>query len=162
MANFLSFFTIQSNIFAAGVLIAAALSNRFGALRGAATLYIATTGLVYALLLAGLEESLQTTLHWVNFVLHYFTPAAVVADWAIAPARLGGSYVRIIASWLSYPLLYCIYSLIRGALIGWYPYPFINPANGIGTVTLAIVGIAIAEALFATLIIWYGRSRVRL
>ncbi len=66
--NFFSFFTIESNIFASLVFLAAVLPPRrtdsgpFAMMRGAATVYMVTTGIVYALLLSGLEESLQTPL----------------------------------------------------------------------------------------------------
>ena len=31
--------------------------------------------------------------------------------------------------WQSYPLIYLIYTLIRGAIIGAYPYPFLDVAR---------------------------------
>jgi hypothetical protein len=31
--------------------------------------------------------------------------------------------------WLGYPLVYAAYSLIHGAVTGFYPYPFINVSN---------------------------------
>lgn len=65
--NFFSFFTIESNILVAIILLLSSFgtvtfgrSEQFGVLRGAATVYILTTGLIYFLLLRGLEESLQT------------------------------------------------------------------------------------------------------
>ncbi|MCL2061262.1 MAG: Pr6Pr family membrane protein [Firmicutes bacterium] len=30
--------------------------------------------------------------------------------------------------WLIYPFVYFVFSMVRGAIINWYPYPFINPA----------------------------------
>jgi hypothetical protein len=56
VVNFFSFFTIQSNLLAVVTLVAAAFTARLASLRGAVTLYLATTGIVYALLLAGREE----------------------------------------------------------------------------------------------------------
>jgi hypothetical protein len=29
--------------------------------------------------------------------------------------------------WLIYPVLHLVYTLIRGAIVGFYPYPFFNP-----------------------------------
>ena len=57
--NFFSFFTIQSNILAATLLVLTALIRRdersrsFDAVRGAATFYITITFVVFALLLSG-------------------------------------------------------------------------------------------------------------
>ena len=30
-----------------------------------------------------------------------------------------------------YPLFYCIYTMIRGGMTGWYPYPFLD-ADALG------------------------------
>lgn len=134
--NFFSFFTIESNVLAALIFIGigvAYLLGRDGSkltlLRGAATLYMTVTGIVYALLLSGLEESLSTTIPWVNFVLHYLFPFVAFADWFVdRPSRK----VTLQQSlwWLLFPVVYLAYSLTRGALTGWYPYPFLNPDQG--------------------------------
>ncbi|WP_413773227.1 Pr6Pr family membrane protein [Bacillus cereus] len=56
--NFFSYFTIESNILVAVILLLSSLgtatlgrSEQFGVLRGAATVYILTTGRIYFLLL---------------------------------------------------------------------------------------------------------------
>ncbi len=91
--NFFSFFTIQSNILAVGALFLLVLVPRerrtplFDAARSAAVLYIAITGIVFALLLAGLQEELQTTIPWVDFVVHKLMPVVLVADWLVDPPR---------------------------------------------------------------------------
>lgn len=130
--NFFSFFTIQSNLLASAVLLKLALfpkhmSHRFTLVRGGATLYMTMTGIMYALLLSGLDASLQTTLPWVNSVLHYLLPAYMLVDWLIdRPGRLSFKVTRW---WLAYPILYLLYSLVRGHFVSWYPYPFINPTS---------------------------------
>ena len=131
-ANFFSFFTIESNLIGAfGLLVTgiAALRSadidRFALLRGAATLYMTTTGVIYFLLLRGLEASLQTPVPWINVVLHYVMPLALLADWLIAPPKRRITFAQALV-WLLFPLAYVVYSLIRGAVVGWYPYPFLN------------------------------------
>ena len=63
--NFFSFLTIETNILAAGMLALAAVLSRsersrlFDAVRGAIALYISITGVVFALLLSGLQEELD-------------------------------------------------------------------------------------------------------
>ena len=81
LGNFFSYFTVGSNLFAAVVLIAGGLaptprgeSMTFAMLRGAATLYLAITGIVFSLLLAGLEGVEFTAVPWDNIVLHYLMP----------------------------------------------------------------------------------------
>src|SRR5262245_64486328 len=91
--NFFAFFTIQSNILGVAVLSLAAVVPRaarsplFDAVRSGVTLYLLITGVVFALLLAGLQEELQTTIPWVDFVLHKLMPAVVAVDWLVDPPR---------------------------------------------------------------------------
>ena len=92
-ANFFSFFTIQTNLFAIAMLGLVVIvrpperSVLFDAVRGAVTLYITITGVVFALLLAGLQESLDTHIAWVDFTVHKLMPVVLVADWLIDPPR---------------------------------------------------------------------------
>lgn len=168
--NFFSFFTVQSNLFAAVVLLSVAWrgmaagppSSRLDLVRGAAVLYLATTGVVYGLLLAGYQEELQTTIPWVDTVLHRVMPLVMVADWLVDPPRTPIAPRRALV-WLLYPLAYVVYSLIRGPIAGWYPYPFLDPdaAGGYAGVGLYCVGIAVGVAAFAWLTATVGR-RVRL
>ena len=55
-----------------------------------------------------------------------------------------------------FPLLYVTYTLIRGAITGWYPYPFLNPENAgsYGGVAAYAVAIAIAIAIVCFFISW--------
>ena len=156
VVNFFSFFTIESNLLAALVFVITGVTalrstgrNRFALLRGLATLAMTMTGVIYFLLLRGLEASLQTPVPWVNTVLHYVMPLAVLADWFVAPP---GRSVRFgeALRWVLFPAAYVAYGLIRGALTGWYPYPFLNASEqGYGRIALtcavmlvAVVGLA--------------------
>lgn len=155
-SNFFSFFTIESNLLAAIVLLVGALFTLRGKLpkdfdlvRGAATLYMATTGIVFALLLSGLEASLLTAVPWDNTVLHYIMPVALLLDWVIDPPKAKITFKRALV-WLIYPIVYVAYSLIRGGIVGWYPYPFLNPAtNGYVGILVTSIGIT-ATVLFLT------------
>jgi hypothetical protein len=161
--NFFSFFTIQSNILAAAMLALAALVRRdertpgFDAARTAATFYIAITGIVFAALLSGLQEQLDTHDPFANSVLHYVIPAAAALDWLVDPPRhrLG---TAVALGWLAYPLAWFAYTLARGAAVGWYPYPFVDVTqhgygrvlvNGIVFLAAFAVG-ALALARLAT------------
>lgn len=163
LVNFFSFFTIESNILGAIVLLTAGIAGLFGRrafsdfTRGAATVYMATTGVVYALLLSGLENSLQTPIPWVNIVLHYIMPVVICADWLIDRAKT--ITPRKAAWWLVFPLAYVAYSLMRGHIKGWYPYPFLNPTKH-GYVFVAEMSVIIAVGIVAiiALVAWYGRA----
>jgi hypothetical protein len=159
-ANFFSFFTIQSNILAAIVLLAGALvalrgqesSPAWELVHGAAVSYMMTTGIVFAALLAGLPDDLDLTLPWVNFVLHQLMPIVMMVDWLLAPPRQRLSIRRALV-WMAYPVAYCAYSLIRGPIVDWYPYPFLDPDEVGGYLGVAAYAIGIA-VLFVG-IIWF-------
>lgn len=160
--NFFSFFTIQSNLIAAVVLLWAVLARREGTwltvARGAATLYMTVTGVVFALLLANIEVGL--TLPGVDVVLHKIVPVAMVLDWLIAPP-LHKLTLRQVAWWFVYPIAWLIYTLLRGPLVSvqWYPYPFLDPSydGGYGRVGLYVVGILVFSAAISALLAWLVR-----
>lgn len=153
VANFFSFFTIESNILAIALLVLLGIeglrhktAKEHTFFRGGVTLFMTITGIVYTLLLSGNEVSLQTTIPWVNTVLHYIMPVVMLADWLITPPKQSLPFRRA-ALWLLFPLAYLTYSIIRGSVVGWYPYPFINPIeNGWGYVGIMSLVIGIVTA----------------
>jgi hypothetical protein len=165
--NFFSFFTIQSNILAAVVLLLTAIlrveerAEVFDLVRGGVTLYIAITGVVFALLLSGQGEKLDTHLVWVNVVVHYLIPFVVVADWLIDPPRHRAS-LRVAAAWLAYPAAWFAFTLIRGASAHWYPYPFVDVSrHGYGGVLLNAAVLLFAFAAAAAAFVLIGNRRGR-
>ena len=155
VTNFLSFFTIESNIFGVmTVLISAAFlamnkwSVKLDNFRGAATLFMTITGITYFLLLRGIEDQLQTPIPWVNIVLHYAFPIAILIDWFVSPIARKITF-RQTLTWLAFPIAYVTYSLIRGPIAGWYPYPFLDPTTDGGYAKIIIVGIGIATIALA-------------
>jgi len=89
--------------------------------------------------LSGVDVQLQ--LVWVDVVLHKIFPIIVVADWILDPPMTRLT-VRDGLLWLAFPLAWTAVTLVRGALDGWYPYPFLDPANG-GYGQVAITAVAI-------------------
>lgn len=133
-ANFFSYFTIQSNLLAIGIFIASALclltkkyTKTITMLRGANTFNMVVVGIVFTLLLSGLESDL-TAVPWDNTVLHYIIPVAAAIDWLVVSSRVKVTFAQGLV-WIVYPVIYVAYSLIRGRIVGWYPYPFLNPAQ---------------------------------
>ena len=163
--NFFGYFTIQSNIIIAAawavalVLAARGRRNvtRESSFRGAATVYIATTGIVYNTLLTG--AAVSNTVPWSNSVLHQIIPAYAVLDWLLFSdrARLP---MRQVWWWLIYPAVWLVVVLVRGATDGWVPYPFLNPSLGYGVVALYCLGVALFIGLMGVLVV--GMSRLRL
>jgi hypothetical protein len=147
VVNFFSYFTNLSNLFTAAVLLRFAALSWSGRppsptdqqLRGMAVVYMTVVGIVFSILLRDVD--LGTLRPWINVLLHYVMPVAVVADWLLRP----GPAPRDARDWLLVPALplgYLIYLLVRGDIVGWYPYPFLNPAaGGYGSVVLHVIAI---------------------
>lgn len=157
IGNFLSYFTVECNAFAVVVLLWSALAGaertrRLELFRGASTLYMLTTIVVFTVLLSGLDPAKLTAVPWDNTVLHYLMPIGVTLDWLLdRPVRRVG--FRTALPWLGVPLVYVAYSLLRGPLVNWYPYPFLDPADGgYGRVAVVSVGIAVVVAAFTWLV----------
>jgi len=164
-ANFFSYYTVLSNLFAGCVLILSAAQTKvfhryLEILRVISVINMALVGIVFSALLR--DADLGSMLPWVNFVHHYLMPCVVVTDWLIFPprARLGA---RELAIALIFPLAYLIYSLIRGKLVGWYPYPFLDAriVNGTTTVAVYVIGITLVFGIVGTGLIALGNVRRR-
>ena len=163
--NFFGFFTMQSNIILIIVLLVSAgvsfsgkqQTDRLMLIRGCATTYIVITGVLYAILLSGQEGGV--TLAWANSALHVVLPLYAALDWLIFSDRKALPWNKIWVA-LIYPVVWLIVVLIRGATDGWFPYPFLNPAQGYGVVALYCVFITVAAALFASLV--WAASRLNL
>jgi hypothetical protein len=156
--NFFSFFTIDSNIIAALTLVWSAgidkPSARLNAWRGAATVYLATTGVVYALLLSNNTGQEDSTINWVNVVLHQISPVVMVLDWLFNVPKQHMSF-KLVLAWIAFPVIWLVYTLIRGPHAAWYPYPFLDPTTHI-TLTNSngytqVAGYCLGIAAFITL-----------
>jgi len=168
IVNFLSYFTNLSNILAGVIFIFSGLylaqsrnpNAKDDIIRGAATLYMAVTGLVYITLLSG--EDLGLLMPWVNFVTHILAPIVIVSDWLYQPPRTK-LVTKQISWWLIFPAGYLVYTLIRGSIVGWYPYPFLNPATvgGYGGVALYCLAILTAFFVLSWLLMKLGRTLKR-
>ncbi len=153
IVNFFSYFTNLSNIFAAAVLLSGAFSLiqhrdptvRDDIIRGRSVVCMALVGIVFSLLLR--DQDLGSLLPWVNIVLHYVMPVVIVLDWLYQPPKTKLA-LKQAAYWLIFPFLYLVYSIIRGAIIGWYAYPFFDPAKSGGAVGVALYCIAILAMFF--------------
>jgi hypothetical protein len=181
IANFLSFFTIQSNVVAVVTLAIGAIwawttgrdedsePRWFAILLACATTYMLVTGVVYNTLLRNVELPQGVTVPWSNEVLHIVIPLVMLVDLFFAPRRrpLPWRTVWII---VAYPIVWVAYTLVRADLIiapatgdaWWYPYPFLDPngPGGFGGVVVYVVAIAAGIIAFGFFVIWVGRRRL--
>lgn len=163
--NFFSYFTNLSNLFAAGVLLLSAWDASTGRmaahdrLRALSVVNMAIVGIVFSVLLRDVD--LGALRPWINIVVHYVMPCAVVVDWVIQPpaSRFGARQLGLI---LVFPLCYLVYVLLRGAATGWYPYPFLDPAQaaGYGSVAAYALGITATFVVVGALLLAIG-NRLR-
>jgi len=138
-------------------LIASAIASAKGSdikqlalYRGAATLYMVTTGIVFAVLLSGLEAGVLTAVPWDNTVLHYIMPIVLIVDWLVDPPKARIAFKKALV-WMIFPITYVVYTLVRGHYAAWYPYPFLNPDTK-GWLAVAITSVCIAATTVA--LIW--------
>jgi hypothetical protein len=151
VSGLLPYFTIQSNVLYAVVALVAAIRPVRPVVKGAATLYITITGVVYHLLLANSASPFfqgpihRSLLHAVgNQLLHTVVPLLAVVTWVLFDEH-GTLRWRYAVYWLAYPLGYLAFALLRGLVTHTYPYGFVDPTSlGYGGVTLSAVGLGIA------------------
>ena len=129
MVRLFSYFTIESNLLIGGVSVALALDPRrdgqvFRVLRLDALLCIAVTGIVYNTVLRGLVELTGAGMVS-NVMLHVLAPVFAVVVWLWVGPRPRVS-ARTVWWSVVYPIAWLVYTFVRGAATGWYPYPFLD------------------------------------
>jgi hypothetical protein len=172
LTGLLPYFTIQSTIaygaFAAWAVFRGPVTRP--ALKGAVTLYVVITGLVYHLVLTNEasgfampqpDRALPEAIG--NQLLHTVVPLLAVLDWLLFDERGRFRWLHALY-WLAFPLGYLAFALIRGLIIGKYPYPFINVNSlGYSGVAISAVGFAVAFWIlglaFVAIDRWGGRRR---
>ncbi|MFD1712973.1 Pr6Pr family membrane protein [Amnibacterium flavum] len=169
LVNYFSFFTILSNSLSAVFLLIGAwycFTTRvdppwFNLAFAGVTTYMVTTGVVYNLLLRGIELPQGTTLDWSNEILHVWAPLYILVVWVVSPGKRALRWEDIFPI-LGFPLVWVVFTMIRGPLVDWYPYPFLNPAQpgGYGAVFVYIVGIAGFIGIVAAGVVRLSRTRL--
>jgi hypothetical protein len=159
--RFFSYFTIQSNLLAAGTaLTLIANPDRDGrtwrVVRVSAIIGMTVTFVVYMIALRPIVH-LTGIAKLTDIGFHYVAPVMTVAGWLAF-----GPWPRIdtdsLVRHLAWPVSYLIYILVLGAISGWYPYPFIEvPKLGLSRallnsliVTLLLLAVGTACKLLDT------------
>jgi hypothetical protein len=157
--RFLSFFTVLTNAIAVIVLATTALNARNFLARPTAqtavVVYIVIVCVIYTLLLRKLWTP-SGAQELANDLLHYAMPALYLIFWAVFVPKHELRF-RDSVSWLIYPALYVAAMLWRGAVIGQYPYPFLDADKlGYGRVALNIAGLGVVFFGLGLAAIWLG------
>ncbi len=162
--RFFSYFTILTNILVAFCFTSLLLKpkSRPGwffsqpVVLTSVTAYIAFVCIAYNILLRHLwnPEGLQLI---VDELLHVFIPLISVLYWLIFVPKAGLQWKSILP-WTIYPIVYILCVTIRGALSGFYPYPFID-VSGLGyfKVVRNDTGLIVAFSLLSILFVAVGK-----
>lgn len=116
-------------------------------LKGAATIAILVTGVVYHFLLG--DSSVASFFDIDNLIVHYVVPFMFVLDWILFDKRKSYTVLDPL-TWTLIPAIYLVYALIRGAIVGQdnplqYAYFFIDVnIYGYGGVLLWALGLTAA------------------
>jgi len=154
--NVFAFFTIQSNLIVGVTSLLLAIdpnrsSTAFNVFRLTGIVAITITGIVYHSVLRQLFD-LEGWALVADNVLHTIVPVLAVVVWLVLGPRALTSR-RIV--WLSalFPAAWPLFTLIRGEIVGFYPYPFIDVA------TLGYARVLVNSVLVAALYLGVAAER---
>jgi hypothetical protein len=166
VVSYFGFFTVITNLFVAIVCTLPSLPWKPWPLgwlsrptvTGCATTAILLVGIVYHFLLRELWA--PRGLQWlVDLIQHYLVPAGVLSWWIMTEHRSELAWDMPLR-WCSYPFIYLGYVMVRGEIIGSYPYPFIN-AEGIGHLRALLNASGLILAYMALGFMVRGFARIR-
>ena len=157
---YLAFFTVLTNLLVAVTLSAPLLAPRsyWGAMSArpetinGVSVNILLVGIAYNVLLRN-TWSPQGAQWLVDELLHDVIPLLFAGyAWVLSQERLGAFVPRL--AWALWPIAFFAYALVRGAVSGFYPYPFINVTHlGYGGVLVNAIGILLGYFVLSAL--WY-------
>ncbi|MET0725410.1 MAG: Pr6Pr family membrane protein [Leifsonia sp.] len=139
--NFFCYFTIQSAICAVLVLTISgiiAITGRaepvvLSTMRPIVLGYVILAGFVYAGLAIGSQGSVKPVeVTWSDAALHFVTPVLMIIDLIVERvlAKPTGTVPWGAVGWsLPYPSVWLVFTLVRGSMVGWFPYFFLDPAK---------------------------------
>jgi len=165
LVSFFSYFTVITNTLVAVVLTCAVTDRESAARRwflqpwvsSGIAVSIAVVALAYSILLRHLWHP-QGWQFIADELLHDVMPLLFLAYWWLCVPK-GTLRLKHLPLWLIYPLVYFVYALLRGHLLGAYAYPFIDVALlGYPQVFVNAGGILVGFVLIALLFIGLDRG----
>lgn len=169
--NYFSFFTIWTNLMMALALIlpvvaAGTRPGRFAGsepVRAMVTMFAVVVGLIYHFLLHPFWSPQGWSL-FVNLLLHYVMPTAVLLDWMLFTPKGRLGWIDPV-KWLVVPVVYGVWTLIHGFASHWWPYGFLNVdtlgAAAVGTFTGLLIFFLIVGLVIVTIDRVFGRQHRR-
>lgn len=136
-ADFFAYLTIESNVaFTVVAVIGGVVALRSGldhprldAVRVVVLSFVVTAGALFALIVqqSG-ARGVRIDVPWSDIALHFVLPVVAVLEWILAPRSRRVSF-RVLFVIVGYPVVWGILTMIRGPIVGWYPYYFLDPAQ---------------------------------
>jgi hypothetical protein len=164
--NYLSLFSVESNIAVAMVLTVPLLLKggplfqffHATSIRAMVVIYSFMIFMIYDLVLHDLwvAEGIQFVL---NYLLHNAIPLAYIVWWFNFGERGQLKYWHSLP-WLIAPIVYMTITLIRGWYSGFYPYPFIDVDRiGMATVMYNTAGMLFLFWIAGLVLVWIDKRR---
>ena len=164
--HYMSYFTIIINLTVAVLLFfysvmpnsKVALWFKKASVNGALCLYILIVGIIYYALLFPEIKSVGVEL-WVGHFMHAYVPLTYLYLWYFQFRNSNLQYSDSFR-WLSVPCVYFVYLMIRGQIIGKYPYFFVDVEKfGLVKVLGFAVAILCVFLLVGSLLVFVDQKR---
>jgi hypothetical protein len=165
LVRFVSYLTIWSNALVAWSTLTLAVGRDrdtrwWRALRLDAVLVCLGGGIVHFFFLRPILD-LHGASAFADHLLHQVVPLLALTGWLVFGPR-GRAAWSDLGLFLVVPVAWFGYTLLRGAWVHWYPYPFVNvTTRGYGTVLLNAVGVGAIMLLMFLMVLAYERGRAR-
>lgn len=173
--NFFSYFTILSAMLAVVTLLVAAgfalLQPRdpplLGAFRTMVTVYLLVSGIVFGLIaLQASTRDYRLEVPWSDTVLHFVVPLLALIAWTVDAVIAVNPPVpwATVGLVLVLPSIWLVYTLLRGAEIGWYPYFFLDETQvgGFGGVAVYCVLVLLIFVVLTAVLVAVHRRLARM
>jgi hypothetical protein len=160
--NYYSYFTVQSGMAAVVAFVAAAIvafrhttdPPWLDWFRLLVTTYITVSGIVFlTIVIQSSSRDYTIDVPWSSQLLHFWIPAIALLDWLTDAGKARLPW-KILAWGLVAPSIWGVFTLVRGSMVGWYPYFFLDPVQVSGpleTVIYCLVAVLIFTAIAAVL-----------
>lgn len=169
--EYFSYFTIQTSLIAIVTLMVGgwfAWTGRtetrvLNIVRLCTVTFTVVVTLVYNLLLRGMaDDPADGGYVWPvlpNEILHVWAAIFMLIDWMLSSRRIN-LRIRTIFWVLVFPLVWLAYSIVRGLIVNWWPYWFINPNEPAGITGMLTYIIGIMLFLLTVAIALLGLQRI--
>lgn len=168
--EYFAYFSIQSTLIAAVMMAITGWALWRGVpetrtltlMRLCAVTFEVIVALVYNALLRGLPPAaVDAGYAWPvlpNEVMHVWGPVLVLLDWVLASWAIRVRY-RAVFWVLAFPLVWVLFTIVRGSISGWWPYWFLDPTGtgGVGSMIMYIFGIMVLLVIGASVVLGLQR-----